>query len=875
MQLRLLSALLISCCILTTQSCTPTPTDARADAKIVSKDDTRVPVVVEDVPVVVPVNPFTPPPPAGGGGGGSQGAIRPERTGNTDSGFGGAHCGNNIQEAFGRAPGCPYDIYGTSFNPDLQAAYLLGFNLKDNGQVGSTQQITSADGRCTDFRRITALDFSPDGVLYGSGRATCDDDPNIYLFTIDCQTAQATPIITISDAQADAKESELAVPLLRDLDFDPQGRLYGHSLAGRLFSINIATGNSTAIGDLGLLNPIGGLATLSFPNPESLFHINEDLSRVDTFTGDATFYSDVIFPAGTDPRLVSMDADYKTGTIYVNLFINGLSYLATFDRNTSTVSFLSATPIPVPNDFMGLATNRVYETCDGPSGLPVGTICSRSCDLIETDCGDYFLTPDDGEISPFPLPLDNNFDGLANCADPSCLNQECSSLDSCSINEVCTAQNTFPVFDSCEIDADCGPLGDCTDGGVCFCSDDDSQCPAGSVCRQGNCAQIQQIPCQTNLDCPGRATSCENSICVRPTQCIGDDRGQLPIAEGGCVDGNECTFDDCLNDKSQLTDRYTCEYSLDIDRASPGGCTPTGNCAVPLNPNGTCPQNSVTDLCLMGSCIQPGFVTCTDSAQCGGVQPGTCDAGNCTCISNLQCPAGSICDSGRCQYTPSCEAIDREEVMVIDGGCNDSNQCTVDICDQEVDELGVASYTCEFGEIDAPTPCQVGGNECVYGHCEEGECVDVANNVPTLCLTNADCGPSLLCVAGNCACDDGNDCVNEEVCNGEGICAGGVPAAPATPCQSSDNPTSCFACNDTGNCVVNGGGFDSDAFCGTASDCLIPQCTESGCNNIIISGTVTCTIGIDQDCLQGERECINGVEGSCVALNPPVPCNIP
>src|SRR5580658_798733 len=139
MRLRLLSTILLSCCILITQGCTDKnesehqEKDNRADAKdandnpLVAGEQAPAPVVdgvavapigdVVDMPVALPLDPLVPAP-IPGGGGGSQGAIRPTKTRNRDHRDHGnrVYCGNGVQEADGKAQNCPYDIYGTTYS---------------------------------------------------------------------------------------------------------------------------------------------------------------------------------------------------------------------------------------------------------------------------------------------------------------------------------------------------------------------------------------------------------------------------------------------------------------------------------------------------------------------------------------------------------------------------------------------------------------------------------------------------------------------------------------------------------------------------------------------------------------------------------------
>lgn len=889
-----ITALLISCCILVNQGCTPERASddrARSDAKEgTNSSGTTVPVVPEvEVPVVVPVNPFTPPPPAGGGGGGSQGAIRPERTGNPDA-SGGARCGNNIQEARGRAGSCQYDIYGTTFTSLTGPSSLVGFNINDGG-ASTFSQVIDLPGVGCEVQAVSAIEFSPDGTLYAVGAVACTTLPptsTINLLTLDCQTGVPT---IIGPLGIEAGEDSAYIS---DLDFDSHGRLYAYlrTIGGvdpdQLGTINIATGDYTAIGNTGLDAEGGnGLATLSFPQPDSLFQAAQTLNRLNVNTGAVQVpYGAINFPAaGDNPRVRAMDRDAVRNAIYVNFQYGPpldptVSYLGVLDRDTNTVNYLRpANPVAAPSDLRGITVNRLNEECDGPNfDLPPGTVCSSTCTLLEALCSDLVPT------TPFPG-IDNDFDGLANCDDPDCFAQACNDLSGCTTGETCVAA-----------------------GEGAF------RCAGG----------VQTV----------------------------------------CQDGNECTQDICTSLPVFPFDQFACEQDFQAGAI----CTPDANCTT-RNPDGSCVDGSVIDLCLAGLCTATGPVVCNIDADCAGA-PGVCGEGNvCICEGDANCPSGSACADGTCVVTNECQAANLGVIPAAQDGCDDGNPCTADGC-IVADVNGILGPICSNGAIDNELVlCIDNDNECQVGRCIEGNC-DMTNPfiIPDLCLEDADCGPNSDClgatvsalgvcaaslgvnctvstdcpllaggildvcinlgipVPGVCSCNDGDSCSSDTCVAGQctpiaaGIafpCLADFMCGPGGDCAISDGdligqcacasdadcPIATF-CGPEGTCLlasiaVDGTACDSDgvactveecvdgvcvpdvtppidiSICGEPTLCSEPICTAAGCDIDLFDGSVSCqTLDGDDNCVLGVAVCINGVatiEG-CVALDPPVLC---
>lgn len=888
MRLRLLiSTILIGCCLSLTQGCSPEKSiddQARSDAKDESDDDgakggqgdqdgqggqigggggggpvVELPPVVATDPIVVPV-PVPPPPPffPPVGGGGSQGAIRPVDRHNGDH-HNDRRCGNGIQEPDGRNGSCPFDIYGTAFTDfdAVSGSSLVGFNVNNGGAGTIIAPIGTAALGC-DVRGVSAVEFSPDGTLYGIARMRCGapTTPIItQLVTLSCQPTNGVILATVvGNTYINTIAAFLTdIPYISDLDFDSHGRLYayvktvGNSVNEQLGTINILTGLYTPIGFVNYADePGGGLASLVFPDPNSLYQAGTNLHHLDVNTGTALSTQALIFPAGQtpadiDPRVRAMDRDPLESLTFVNIQYGAppfltptASYLGLLDRSTATVSYLNpAAPIAAPTGLRGITVNRRYETCDRTDfELPPGTHCSSECTLIEDRCDDVLaeticsvtgnVCTTDLDCPLVGIPntcsitfpgIDNNFNGLANCADPDCLDLPCNALNGC--------------------------------------------------VAEARCASVS------------------------PDGCVG-----LPIP-GICESGNECAIDTCVPNPGDITGtEFSCEYSLDTSKLAFGSCTPTlvgpapgfDNCSCARNPDGTCPASCIIDLCIVGHCAEslpragalappilpftcvgddraliPHAVPCVNDLQCGA--SGTCFSLGfatkvCGCTTNANCPGGTTCDTAN-------------GVCVNPLGCDDGNECTTDGC-IVADVNDVNTAICINDVIDNPNVlCNTDGELCTAGHCIEGNCSFKSGFppvvVPDTCLTDADCGTLLTCTGaglGTCSISTapcvvtadcptvGDVCVLPEI----GVCSG----SPTTPCTLTGGECpfgqTCTVAPfpPAGVCSLAPAGA-----CATNTDCPAQTCTANVCS---VTGTACAT---PADC--APNNCLTGVCSATVA----------
>ena len=211
-----------------------------------------------------------------------------------------------------------------------------------------------------------------------------------------------------------------------------------------------------------------------------------------------------------------------------------------------------------------------------------------------------------------------------------------------------------------------------------------------------------------------------------------------------------------------------------------GGCTSDDDCqGMP----GLSPCRRA--YCLVGSgvCVLEGIA-----------EGGSCDPGD-------PCVVGASCHEGEC----------RGSARV----CDDGNECTSDVCDQE-------NGGCVYVAREAGTSCDDGDPCSVADACTETTCVGVAKvceSPDDPCLA-ATCDPSdgacVTTILVGEPCDDEAACTLEDVCDAEGACAG-----IARVCDDENDCTADACDPQTGGCVFTPG---VDGICDDGNDCTIDTC---------------------------------------------------
>ena len=850
---------LLSCCILLTQSCTSDVsadeqdyTEAKGDSKgdvaaigDAEEDDDDKPIlpiepVVAPVAPVAPVTPAAPeallPPPAplspwggGGGGGGGLGNSDIEREHHHPEEPHGK-CGDGKQEVLPDSHECKYRLFGST-NNDNGSISLYGFHLRDNGEGKLIGNVTGG------LSKIYALDFDPSGQLYGLGVRTSDSA--IVYFSLDCRTAVAT-ILGNTDLNTSLS--------ITDMDFDSIGRLFAYVNEGSspdqlgiiVHVLHVpTTGEYIELGVTGLDDELGNaIASTPFPN-DPLYHAG-DLSGITILsksTGQAsTQLATISFPgsvSGLSPFINSMDGDPFTNIVYVSFQdSNNDFFIAILDVLTGVVTFVSDDEEAAPSNLNTITVNRRYEECDFNATippLPEGTSCTDECQVIESDC-------EDG--------IDNDQNGLIDCADPACNNQPCDPHNGCVTNPTCVQSECVgTAFNPCvEIIANecaittCVPIPDDDDDFYCEVQLDTSKTGFGSCTPSDNCAPESRNPDGT---CNDILSICEAGQCAQEEicpvdespsiTCVGQARDTIPatagICSGGPNNGFECSKDaDCPNFIPPVSPAPTCVQTLVLvcssDSSNPGAsCTEDSDC-----PNGTCIQIGCLDdnPCTADSCLED--VGCEfeilDQVLCRS--------------SDSSCQVG-VCQVGNCVDTPT--------LLAPGTACDDQNDCTTgDTCNVEGVCGGPATVDC--------TNCPTG--QCV------GRCTDVLIGYQD-CYSDADCiaNDSGICdkSAGVCSCAGINSCF-VSVCT-EGSCTvGDTQLFDGTGCAVGD-------CN-VGHCensqCVDTEPDNSD--CPGCEDnlCAEPLCTGIGCESTLLDGLVPCQVTTSLGACAGFVTCNVGFE---------------
>ncbi len=287
----------------------------------------------------------------------------------------------------------------------------------------------------------------------------------------------------------------------------------------------------------------------------------------------------------------------------------------------------------------------------------------------------------------------------------------------------------------------CGGTGDGTDAGT----------DAGDLCEGVVCDGENE--CTTDVCDPADGT-CDNAAVADGTDCDFDGLPGLCMSgvcedamlceDVQCNDNEECTTDDCdpadgTCDFTAVEDRTDCDFGGlpglcmsgvcedaklcedvecedDQNECTADACDPaTGTCYPPVEDGTDCDFGGLPGLCTAG--------VCEDAMLCVGVE---CEDDENECTNDLCNPADGICvftpvlDDTECDFdgVPGlCMSGVCKDAMRCEGvACNDSNQCTADVCDP-------TDGTCDFPPVENGTECDFDGypGRCMLGVCEELE----------------------------------------------------------------------------------------------------------------------------------------------------------
>lgn len=453
-------------------------------------------------------------------------------------------------------------------------------------------------------------------------------------------------------------------------------------------------------------------------------------------TTDATDASSPFSVTATFSEAVTLfeaiDILSNGGAVNIGSFAAESATVYTFtiepDADTASVTVFVPAGAGISASLISTTASNVLVLCH-PDRILDGSAC-----VLCTDSG---------------LAIDNNCDASAPiCAavglgEASCV--ECLGAEDCGDGNDCT-QDACDDGGFCQHEAamrgtGCGE-GVCngdTDEPTCLACIDDETTMSDTGC--GGSAQFCVetategvcVVCTTNLDC-GDSNECTSDVCSSGL-CANPVAAEGTVCSGGFCDGESTPMCVLCVDDSEGTDTG-CSSGMQH-------CVGTGGAqaCVACTTNSHCGDSNecTSDVCASGACTNPVLA---EGTVCTG---GFCD-GETTPMCVLCVDDSSGTDTGCSGAMQHCVGTGGAQACVActsSTQCNDSNECTVDVCSVS----GSCSNT-----------AAVAGSACADGVCRNDTmCVQ--------CLVNTDCDDGEVCGGGNACVPEADESDND----GDGI----------------------------------------------------------------------------------------------------------
>lgn len=555
------------------------------------------------------------------------------------------------------------------------------------------------------------------------------------------------------------------------------------------------------------------------------------------------------------------------------------------------------------------------DTCNQQTGLCEHQSDPRCCEF-DAQCDDYDQCTDD-QCVRLPLgdgPELQQYGTCVNTQLPGCCTQDapdCNDGDPCT-HDYCLGGQTQNSCQHVAIDGCCLSNSDCNDdndydactANLChypyegapsgYCVTVDTPVDDGDECTVDQCNPITGEITHTPVVCTPSSSLCTTSacyggVCVETPRTVEDcdqcttdycdpETGQIHHVPRDCDDYNACTADICRPDDGTCTHIETPCVTYDKCLAATcdaygAGCNYTeiecddhNECTIDwCDPDLGCQHTPHVcddeDACTADGCdAESGQCTHTPITGCGDacvfdedcpVVPGynaTC-YNETTCVYNISEP----CPPLACQINYF--DIVAGECVALPVNCDDSNVCTFDYCNPELDfgegqcvheaVIGLCGqclstedcdqHLCQVAEcvlrdpeappnattnyghcFYAPRDCSELGDACGIGTCEvqTGECsyVDLGDDLCALSnpCTLDSCDPEHGCVHEQVSCDDGDACT-VDYCDPNALGGGDVCVHRPRLELSAANG----GCDDQDPCTVDScadtSGFDEGA----------------------------------------------------------------
>lgn len=364
------------------------------------------------------------------------------------------------------------------------------------------------------------------------------------------------------------------------------------------------------------------------------------------------------------------------------------------------------------------------------------------------------------------------------------------------------------------------------------------------------------------VSCPGSAgcpcvenAECNSSLCIDDPHVDGGKACARQCVDS-CPDGYKCAnvsaigtdvMSICVPKWGRICD--PCSASVQCDSVGMSGlvCVDQGGqgmyCGAPCGQTADCPtgytcKNVLTAeggkalQCVLlpdGGGHEVGLCACSTRAiknklatSCAAPVSGSAGSPGGSCKGTRTCTALAMGDCAAPPPKPeTCNGLDDDcNGLTDEGSCSDSNDCTVDTCD----EKGL----CQHKAIDA-SACNADGSVCTESDtCQQGVCMP---GKPKNCddkniCTKDQCDSQTGCVHlpdNGAPCEDDNPCTLGDVC-AAGQCQPGV----AKNCKSPDGCTAATCSLVTGKCayatVADGTLCDDGVVCTGKDTCNLGVC---------------------------------------------------
>lgn len=261
-----------------------------------------------------------------------------------------------------------------------------------------------------------------------------------------------------------------------------------------------------------------------------------------------------------------------------------------------------------------------------------------------------------------------------------------------------------------------------------FESMENMPCFLEDKCLLGMCmVSVASMPGdEVNISCVASASeipqvSCpdmDNNVCTLETCVIGDGCISTPVApDTACNDFDPCTLNDACQTDPMTDDFYCFGTPKVLLPTSSGGCSDDDPCTIETCSGGVCGEPQTRQ------CFDIDFNPCT--VEVCNIANGLCEvdrsldlSGSCNdidpCTLNDQCRPDP--NDNSMNPIPICFGTPAEKIPVVEGGIDDDNPCTMDMCSEGggINEPldGPLGSVCQTNYLGI---CSVGNLQCIDG----------------------------------------------------------------------------------------------------------------------------------------------------------------